>query len=52
MKALDYSLTRLITALATGDKAVIENCPEVRFSRETLEPELGRPARFGGAVLP
>jgi HK97 family phage major capsid protein len=52
MKALDYSLTRLITALATGDKAVIENCPEVRFSRETLEPELGRPARFGGAILP
>ncbi|MGO9539829.1 MAG: phage major capsid protein [Terriglobales bacterium] len=47
-----YSLCRLITALASDDKKIQADCPELRMSREELEHGAGRPARWNGALLP
>ena len=52
MKSQNYSLSRMILALASGDKTTIESCPEIQLSRQELEPNKGRPARYFGAMLP
>ncbi len=52
METKNYSISRLILALASADKAAVEKCPEVRMSREELERAAGRPARWSGAMLP
>ena len=48
MEPKNYSICRLINALASNDKT----CPEIELSRQDLEPGAGRPSRINGVMLP